>query len=219
MAEQAFDDLGKEPGAVHCLCLIGLKSWPTLGWKNQEFWEMSAGRIKGVDCRVDLEQCISITRNALVDLFLKREVARKPGRNSAKSPVSNRSKAEEQAAQPANPDAREKAQERLAENFKDNPIPEDEMERAIAENAIDAYRQGSWLFAIVPDLTHDKATDLLSKAYLKEQKLRSQLRQRARWTDWLPIIAGFEDDEVSHGGAKSQVFTRYRRILDSIYFG
>ena len=72
ISNQAIKDLGEEPEAIFCLCEIGLKSWPKLSWSNQEFWEMSAKKMKGLDCRDDLEKCNSITQQAQSDILLKR---------------------------------------------------------------------------------------------------------------------------------------------------
>jgi hypothetical protein len=65
LASLAYDDLGQEPQAIHCLCLLGLKSWPKLHWQYQEYWKDSAGNLKGLECRNEVMVCISISSLAL----------------------------------------------------------------------------------------------------------------------------------------------------------
>ena len=79
MSSLAFDDVGREPKAIHCLCLIGLLPWPKLSWRSKDYWKMSAGKMKGVDCRDDIEKCQSITLDALSTIALNRVVSLKPG--------------------------------------------------------------------------------------------------------------------------------------------
>lgn len=76
--DEAFEDLGLAPKALHCICLIGLKSWLQLDAKDQEYWMMSGGRLKGVDCRDAVEQCESLTQYALADLLIQRTIELKP---------------------------------------------------------------------------------------------------------------------------------------------
>lgn len=221
MADQASVDLGSEPGPVHCLCLIGLKSWPILGEKYQEYWGDSVGKMKGVDCRDDLMRCTSIITEALGQLQRERMLSLKPSRESLTFRFPAGRMAGEQAGQPADPGALNKLVERLVEDLKINPIPELAIENAVAEKAIEAYRAGQWLFAIVPDLTHDDARNLLSAGYSEELKHTQQQKQRSRWNDWLPLISEFEDDELSSSAVtlpSNTVFTKYRRVLDGISF-
>ena len=49
IVNDAFEDLGSGPKSLHCLCLIGLKSWNQHYAQDQEYWMMSGGRLKGVD--------------------------------------------------------------------------------------------------------------------------------------------------------------------------
>jgi hypothetical protein len=51
----------------------------------------------------------------------------------------------------------------------------------------------------------------------KQYRECRQRTQRARPDDWFGIIKEFENDEAE-AGAKSQVFARYRRVLDEIRF-
>jgi hypothetical protein len=94
----------------------------------------------------------------------------------------------------------------------------EELEKEIASLAIDEHRQGNWLFSIAPDLKHDEARSLLAVAYSQIQKIAVTPKKRTRWENWLPIITSFERDERSHGGAKSTVFTSYRKIMRGIEF-
>ncbi len=221
MADQASVDLGSEPGAVHCLCLIGLKSWPMLGEEYQEYWGDSVGKMKGVDCRDDLMRCTSIITEALGQLQRKRMFSLIPSRESLTFRFPAGGMTGEQTGQPADPGALDKLVGRLAEDLKINPIPEVEIENAIADKAIEAYRAGQWLFAIASDLTHDDARNLLSAGYSEKLKHTQQQQKRSRWNDWLPLISEFEDDELSSSAVtvpSGSVFTKYRRILEGISF-
>jgi hypothetical protein len=219
IASQAFDDLGQQPKAIHCLCLIGLKSWPTLDWRDQEYWEMSAGKMKGVDSRHASEQCYSISSEALCDIIHKRRHALKLGRKAGQFWVKTGTKnTDEDSVAPVHPRAFEKSTEIVAKHLLENPISAAEIEAAIAEVALAAHHQGHWLLAVAPNLTHAAAAHLLARRYREEQKRYPRPKHRARWEDWLPLISAFEDAETQHGGAKSQVFIRYRRALDGIRF-
>jgi len=68
----AFNDVGHEPAPVHCLCIIGLKAWPQLEQRNQEFWQDTAGKLKGVDCRDSTLQCAALISNSFSTLFIDR---------------------------------------------------------------------------------------------------------------------------------------------------
>ena len=218
MLNLSSDDLGKEPNAVHCLCLIGLKSWPALNWRYKDFWEASVGKIKGVDCRDDSSRCTSVPSLVLTEILLQRAVAMKPARNALQFRVSNSRTGGGTVVESVYPDAQENFNRRLVKDLKNNPISKKEIESGIAKRAIDAHREGKFLFAIVPDLTYAESSDLLSKRYAEEQKIHRHQKQRARWNDWLPLIKAFENEELSTRRMKSSVFTKYRRILDSISF-
>jgi hypothetical protein len=92
------------------------------------------------------------------------------------------------------------------------------MEAAIARRAVVAHHEGHLLISVAPDLTLDEAKTLLEREYRNHLKLRPEVKQRARWQDWLPIIAAFENEEARPGGKKSQSFVKYRRALDGIHF-
>jgi hypothetical protein len=220
MAGHAFEDLGDELRAVHCLCLIGLKSWPMLSGRNQDYWEASAGKIKGVDCRDDIECCRSIRLMADAELFRSRAVAAKLGQKSLtfKVKAGSRSNSGRETVQPVDPSAFEEGLDRVIDELKKNPITNDELEKEIVHQAIDEYRAGHYLLSIAPDLSHDEARNLLSKQYAQEQKQRQQSKERARWNDWLPIIKVFEKDEEFPGRAKAPVFTAYRRLFENLQF-
>lgn len=63
--------------AVACLRRVGLKSWPKLEASEMESWEDCAGKIKGLDCRSELEQCDSVTLSGYSDVLIKRLAALK----------------------------------------------------------------------------------------------------------------------------------------------
>jgi hypothetical protein len=218
LASEAFDDLGQEPNAIHCLCLIGLRSWPTLDWKSQEYWEMSAGNMKGIDCRVSLEQCWSLTSAALCDVIHKRRLALKLDRKASQFWVGRAKDSDEDVVVPVDPGAFKKSIQIVVNHLAENPITNDELEAAFVGSAVSAHRQGHWLFAVAPDLTHEKAAHLLAQTYREEQRRYPRSKPRGRWEDWLSAIAVFEQAEMERGGAKSKAFTSYRRILDNLRF-
>ena len=79
LGDAALKDLGGEPSAVHCLCLIGLFSWPSLTPRHRDFWADSASVIKGVDHRDQLDLCgtvIDTARAAIVLEHLQKQSAR-----------------------------------------------------------------------------------------------------------------------------------------------
>lgn len=195
LVNQAFDDLGKEPAAIHCLCLIGLKPWLTLGWNYQDFWLESAGKIKGLDCRGDITQCHSINIQAHGELIGKRAYSLKKALNFKKE------------------------FNFVVQHLQQNPIPSAEMEAAITRHAVAEHRKGHLLFSVAPDLTLDEAKKLFEREYGLHLKLTPpKVKQRARWENWLPLIEAFENEEAQLGGKKSQVFIRYRRAMEGIRF-
>jgi hypothetical protein len=98
-----------------------------------------------------------------------------------------------------------------------------EWEKAIADAAVKAHRQGRILIAVEPNLAPDKAADAMKKAYLlcSHQDSTAVTTERARWQQWLDIIVAFENS-VTGGNipakANSQLFARYRRVIDGIVF-
>jgi hypothetical protein len=218
MESKAFEDLGREPNAVHCLCLIGLKSWPTLGWRNQEYWEMSAGILKGIDCRHPVEQCSSVTSSALCDVILQRQRALKLPKGASQFWVGKVEGSNKDAVVPVHPRKLQKSIETVVKHLVEKPISDGEIEAAVAASAVSAHRQGRWLFAVAPDLTHERAAHLLAETYREEQRRYGHSKNRGRWEDWLPVIAAFEEAEDQQRGAKSQIFTAYRRVMDNVQF-
>ncbi|HWA26456.1 MAG TPA: hypothetical protein VG734_12420 [Lacunisphaera sp.] len=219
VVDDAFEDLGAGPKPLHCLCLIGLKSWGKLDVRDREYWAMSGGRLKGVDCRSAIEQCSSVTYEALTDLLMKRMREVKPPAGAMQYKVSvTPPGAPEGEPVMANPKAYQQAQEMLAESIKAKPLTPPEMEDAIALNARRAHQAGNFVFSVAPNLSLERAAEILSALYRKQQELDYGTQARARWTDWLPAISDFESGETEADGAKSAVFTRYRRILDGIDF-
>jgi hypothetical protein len=95
------------------------------------------------------------------------------------------------------------------------------IEAAIARRAVEAHRNGYVLLAVAPDLAAGKAKSLMLGEYHEHLKSYhpAKTARRVRWQDWLPLISSFEDAELQQGGAKSsQVFARYRRVVDGIRF-
>jgi len=193
MVSQAFKDLGHEHGALHCLCLIGLKSWPELTPDNQEFWIATAGKMKGLDCRADVEKCWSISGGAFMEVFLPRAAKLKRNATSFEDLVALAIK-----------------------QWMTNPPPPEVMEAAIARCAVQAYRRGFLLIAAAPDLNADEAAALLAERWRKSQPLAKRTpNQRQRSANWLPLITEFETDAAK---PKAQTFVRYRRAVDGIRF-
>jgi hypothetical protein len=98
-----------------------------------------------------------------------------------------------------------------------------EWEKAIADEAVKAHRQGRVLIAIESHLAADKAVAAMKKAYLAHSYVDSSpvTRPRSRWKQWLDIIVAFENsvaDEPAPAKANSQLFVRYRRVIDGIVF-
>jgi len=143
--DAAFQDLGHEPKAIHCLCLVGLKSWPQLDARNQEYWMMSGGRLKGVDCRDEVEQCSSLTQQALSELFIRRLAELKPPKGALQFKVSVTGLDDHSLqSHPALPKSFEKGQKLLAASLKEKPLTPAQMEEAVGRKAIEAYRKATF---------------------------------------------------------------------------
>jgi len=197
VASQAFDDLGQESGAIHCLCLIGLKSWPTLGGRDRDYWEDCAGNLKGLECRDELERCDSITLSALADILIKRvSKLKRKGKGMTN----------------------EEFNKLVAKDWVKSPPSSEELGAALVQEALDAHLHGHLLIAVAPDLVEEDAKSLLAKTYRRHRVLNPAPKQRARSENWLPLISEFEHAEASGDKSKSQAFTRYRRALDLIRF-
>lgn len=218
LADAAFADLGRQPAAIHCLCLIGLRSWPELDLKYQEYWEMSAGKLKGVDCRDHLGQCQALVSNGFTDLLLHRMRRLKLPKGALRFRVKAKRGGGPRAIAAENPNLAAAARERIAAEFRRNRPKAQELENLVAGKARSAFRSGEFIFAVAPDMAHERAVEAFAAAYRREQKQAGLEPQRARWSDWLPAVAQFERDERRRGGSKATAFTRYRRILDGIDF-
>jgi hypothetical protein len=224
MASLAYYDLGREPAAIHCLCLIGLRTWPQLDVREQEYWMASAGNIKGVDCRDDLERCYSITDNALINIILKRASALELPRKATQFRVSSRGIGSgERVVTPADLKAFKTFQEITVKHLRETPISASEVAAAIAEVAVGAEHQGHWIIAVASDLAQDEAELLMGKVYSKHRLRRKEAlgagKPRQRPKDWLRSISAFENAETSSGGTNARGFNPYRAIMDSIRFG
>jgi hypothetical protein len=163
-------------------------------------WQDSAGNMKGVDCRDSVMQCSPIILLALSPIQTRREIElrKKPKTKSM---------------------THDEFLRFAAQDIIKKPLSEKEIEAAIARLAVEAYRRGDNLLAVAPDLSPDKAAGLLAEAYRDSSMVKLRPTPRARCEDWLPLIATFEDDETTDKDcAKSQVFARYRRVVDGLRF-
>jgi hypothetical protein len=186
---------GRVPPSLYWTCLLGLKSWAKLDYTDRMNWR-SIITLKGLDFRTWFDQCQSINDFAEWKIRYKREDA-----------MGDKVKGK----------MRPEIGSIVTADLATNPPPVEEREAAIASSAVDAYRRGALLFALAPDLTAKTAGSAIAKAYHWARRRHGRPQQRARWQDWLPLIAAFEDAETSQG-AYSQTFARYRRALDSIDF-
>jgi hypothetical protein len=187
------------PPSLYWTCTFGLKSWAQLDYTDRNNWLFSAGHMKGLDFRQQELQCRSITQLADWKIRDKREIALGDKVKGLKRGL--------EIGRVINAD--------LAAH----PRTAEEWQAAISETAVELQRQGYLLLAFAPDLTVDKTTSLAAKAYREDRRMYSKKAQpRARVENWLPLISAFEDAESRTGGAKSQVFTRYRRAVDGLRF-
>jgi hypothetical protein len=181
---------------IRFLCGHGLKSWPKLSSIEQKCWQKVAGNLKGVDCRDDSEKCFSIECAAFMAIKCKRAFTTKKYQKKTIEKVSRL----------------------IEEDMIKQPPFMWEMEAKIRREAVTAFRKDYLLIAVAPDLAVDNAESLMAKEYCQHRARKRIYKPRARWGSWLQLIVDFEDAEVRLGGAKSQLFTRYRRIMDGIDF-
>ena len=185
------------PPSLYWTCLLGRKSWATLDYDERKNWESCVGCLKGLDFRAQDMQCRCIRVLAHWKIQDKRADA-----------LRDKAKTFENLSKLVRADLAKKL------------LTADEWEAAIAERAVEAYRQGYVLLAVAFDLAADKAKSVMALKYSEHLELYPPLHrnQRARWESWLPIIAEFEEDQASGAKAKAQVFARYRRALDAVSF-
>ena len=197
MEGQPESKLLDEPASIHCLYRIGMRSWPSLTLDEQEYWIMSAGKMKGLDCRDDLEKCNSITRGAFTDLLLRCDTKLERNPKDGADWITL-----------------------IVKRFMTNRPTSEEMESAIARNAVAAHRNGHILIAASPDLNAAEADLLLPKAWRASLQMisKQEFKQRARTDDWLPLIAAFEKEKTGDNRTISRAFIPYRRALDGIRF-
>ncbi len=198
--------------SLYWTCLVGLKSWASLGYTERKNWESNVGNLKGLDLRDEDLQCYSINKMAHSKITDERKAAlRKKGQindlNYEQTP-------EDWEAE------RKKNLSVLHNDVAVNPLTAEEWEVAIANRAVEAYRQGYIILAVAPDLKTDKAASVMAKTYRDDLRFYHPFRnkQRAKCENWLPIISEFENDEANSKKSKSQVFVRYHRALDGIHF-
>ena len=180
MADAAFKDVGDQHAAIHCLCLIGLKAWISLDLKDREFWEMSAGKLKGVDCRDRGAQCVGLISDGLNELILA-SVSRLNLPNGSLQFHVEATRGDTPArVAAANPHLADAATKRIAAEFQKNPPRASELEAVIARNAGAAFRNGEFIFTLAPDLTHERAVAIFAEAYRAEQAEAGLEPQRGR---------------------------------------
>lgn len=168
--------------------LLAMTSWPKLEKFQQDDWKSSIGKMKGLDLRQMNSLCFNVTELARSAVYQTRENDRKLFNYP---------------------------------HVGDYSEPTDqEWETAIAQQAIAAHRQGHLLLSVVPDLAADKVASLTAKIYYDHQRHFPPTKQkhRARSQDWLDIISKFEDAENRKDKDMSQLFIRYRRVMDAISF-
>jgi hypothetical protein len=195
MTLQAAKELN-EPRSLYWTCLLGLKSWAQLDYTERDNWETCVGYLKGFDFRDEELQCRSITELAEWKIRYERE-------DTMVDKVKEKKRRE--------------IGEIISTDLAANPATQGEWESAIARQAVQAYRQGYLLLAVAPDLQAEKAASLMEKVYGSTRRRYAKPKQRARWQNWLHLIASFEDAETSHK-AFAQEFARFRRALEGIHF-
>lgn len=183
--------------SLHCTRCLAMKSWPSLTDSERAEWKSSIRKARGLDLRPEESVCRNLTSLAYSTVPQRRV------------------------------DAAMAAAERLppelvgmaALGLYGDPTAA-EREAAIADAAVEAYRQGYLLLAVAPDLAPDKFQSAVSENYREHLRLNPQPKpgHHPKWHVWLKRISEFEDDEKYHGGAKSQIFARYRRVVDGIRF-
>ena len=181
---------------IRFLGLYGLKSWPELSLKKRNVWQKVAGILKGVDCRDETEKCFSIESAAFSTIKIKRTFSTKKYQKLTIGKVSHL----------------------IEEDVIKNPPFMSEMESEIKEAAVKAFRDGYLLMAVAPDIATDNAESLMAKEFRQYRTNKGISKSRARWENWLPLISEFENATLRSRGAKSQLFVRYRRVIDGIEF-
>ena len=191
---------GSVPHSLYWTCLFGLKSWAQLDYTDRSNWKFCVGQLKGLDFRDEELQCRSINKLADWKISDQREAV-----------LGDKVKGVRRGLEMG---------KILNANRAANPPTAEEWEAAIAYRAVEAHRQGYLLLAVAPDLQSDYAASLMQKVYGSAKRKFASPKQRARWKDWLPLIAKFENEELLRDKKikKSQAFIRYRRALDGIHF-
>lgn len=201
--------VSRKPAAIICLMLCGLRSWPKLSALEQECWKGMAGKLKGVDCRLNPNRLRSIDEEAF---FFRREVF-------ALGPVAKR--LAEQSVTALSPEAFDRLVEEEINRDQHRPTRQ-EKESEIALRATLAHRQGMLLFAVAPDLNMEEARRLFVSELRKQQKRRRiEPTKSAQIKHWLTLIAKFEKTEQgtrSRDNAKSDLFKEFRKAVDGIGF-
>jgi hypothetical protein len=204
----AFADSGGYSKAVAFLVLFGLKSWPKLSETEQDQWKFSAGFIKGVDCRPEGERCYSL-QETLVRAAQLSPLVKALGALAGPQQGMAREALGPRGPRPKNHEMK----------LSTGAAITGDMESFIAQEAIRAYRSGHILIASSPDLGYDEAERLLVKTFRNSQQLLSgpAQKKRARFEDWLPLIAGVEPSDPAVA-VRSAAFNHYRRAIDGLQF-
>ena len=200
---KVYDDLGREPAAIQCLCQIGLKCWVELPYFSRDYWMAVAGNLKGLDNRDTYDCCYPITLKALVRLLNKRD-----------------DELADMAKQLRDKDMTKRGISSLFEKEKPSYVfTADEKENAVISEALQQHRKGHFLFSFAPDLKNDTAGKMLEYEYAVLKKALNRVGlQRAVHENWLPIISGFEETIASSEVIKRHQFTKYKRVMDSVQF-
>ena len=214
IAQKVKESDGKEGGGqsqLICLASIGEASWAKLRPEDITYWRESVGKLKGVEGREEFRRCRSITAVVGRSIEIRREYSEMT-RKTAAWVRQRRASREEDDEDPTLWPWHKHWSGRV--DSKDRA----EWEEEIAREAVEAHRQGDVLLAIAPDLALEEAKMSLEREYRKHLQRTSAVQERAMWEEWLQTIAAFENDEAKPGGAKSQVFVLYRRMMDRLQF-
>jgi hypothetical protein len=176
---------------------LAMRSWVKLKKSERREWKSNIGKLKGLDLRPQESLCRNLTRLARLAIVQQRADEERIWMENLSGPYCGLG---------------------WLPGLKS---PTDrEWEAAIAQCAIEAYRQGYVLLAVAPDMAAHKAHIVLLKEFQEHLKLYPAAKafQRSRSQDWLPLISKFEDAEARRDKQREQLFVRYRRVVDAIQF-
>jgi hypothetical protein len=199
------------------------KSWPKLTPSERTEWTSSIGKIKSFDFRTEESVCRDLTSLALEIVRKHREAeslfnppvgifGSLPGAltdeewKEAMAEAAVQAHHEGYVLLAVAPDlAADKLQSAVAKKYREHlrlyPAPKADEASVIAHS----------LYSSLED-------DIISRRNNPPTERAVKSNQRSRYQDWLRLISEFEDDELLRGGAKNQVFARYRRAVEQIRF-